>query len=178
MDKRKQKLLQKKQDDERKAKENNPAFKYINYSKLDFPSLIRLDAMNDYSAVDDKLEKLWVEISILEEQIELKQKVDVELTLGKTTLKTSDGSRLMNVSELKTQRRIADITAYQSKSNIEKILTDMIQLVGIELSEGKYILTDEEHNEIAMSVVNRVAKSGIKLFQSNRDSLIKKLKSF
>jgi hypothetical protein len=176
MDKRKQQVLAKKQEKEQKAKENNPAFKYINYSKLDFPSLIRQDAMNDFSAVDDKLEKLWVEVSLLEEQIELRTKLEMDIASGKTNMMASDGRRLMSMSELKTQRRIADLTAYQSKSNIEKILTDMIQMVGIEIGENEYILTEEEHNAIAMSVVDRVAKSGIRLFQSNRQMLIKKLK--
>jgi hypothetical protein len=176
MDKRKQNLLAKKQEQEHKAKENNPAYKYINYSKLDFPGLIRQDSMNDYGVVDDKLEKLWVEISLLEEQVELRTQMDMDIQLGKTTMKDSSGTRLLSLSELKTQRRIADLTAYQSKSNIEKILTDMIQLVGIPIGEGKYILTEEEHNEIGMTVVSRIAKSGIKLFQSNRPLLLQKLK--
>jgi hypothetical protein len=176
MDKRKHQSLVKKQEKEQKAKELNPAFQYINYSKLEFPSLIRQDALKDFSLVDDKLEKLWVEVSILEEQTELKTRLDLEIKSGKTTLRTSDGSRLMNLSELKTQRRMCDLTAYQSKANIEKILTEMIQLVGIDVGEGEKILTEEEHNQIAMTVVNRVAKSGIKLFQSNRGLLINKLK--
>lgn len=176
MDLKKKKMLEKKQEQQRKEKENNPAYKYINYSTLDFPSLLRNDAINDYSAVDDKLEKLWVEVSLLEEQVRLRDQLVKEISDNNITIKISDGSRLMSIGEAMTQVRIADLTAYQSKSNIEKILTDMIQLVGIPLQNDKFILTEEEHNQIAMTVIKRVEKQGVFLFQSNRESLLNKLK--
>jgi hypothetical protein len=176
MDKRKQKMLAQKQDKDRKEKEQNPAFKYINYSALPFPSLLREHTLNDYGLIDDKLEKIWVECQIIEEQRDIQTRISLDLQQNTSSLYASDGLRKLSESELKTQYRIADVTAWQSKANIEKTLIDMINFVGVPMGDGKLLLTEEEHNEIAQLVIERVRKSGIRLFNTNKDKLIRKLK--
>lgn len=174
MDKRKQKRLEEQQKKERAEKEKNPAFQYVNYSELEFPRILRAHSMNDYAMVDDKLEKLWIECRILEEQMDLRTKLSADIVNGKTDMMTSDGTRLMSVSELRTQVRIADLTAWTSKGNIEKLLIDMIKMVGIEVNDG-FLLTEVEHNAIAQTVIARVKRAGIELFGSNKAQLIAKL---
>lgn len=176
MDKRKQRRIAKKQKEKKKEVENNPAYRYINFSKLEFPSIMRDKAMNDYGMVDDKLEKLYTEVCILEEQMSLKEQLLADAESGKTERYTPDGKRLMNIGELKTQARICDLTAWQSKLNIEKTIEDMMRFIGVETEPGKFMMTEEEHSDVSMSVVKRVAKTGIKLFKSNKNMLISKIK--
>lgn len=174
MDKRKQKRLEDQQKKDRAQKEKNPSFQYVNYSELEFPRILRAHTMNDYAMIDDKLEKLWIECRILEEQMDLRVKLSEDIKVGKTDMFTSDGNRLMSHSELRTQIRIADLTAWTSKGNIERILIEMISMVGIETGDG-FLLTETEHNTIAQTVINRVKRAGIDIFGSNKAQLIAKL---
>jgi hypothetical protein len=177
MDKRKEKLAQRKVAAKQKEVENNPSYKYMNESQLDFPKLLRADVYNDHSAVDTRLEKLYLELCIIEEQIALQQKINLELSTGVITMNTPDGRRLMTRSEMLTQARICEATTWQSKQNIEKELQDLMKFIGIPFAVGDgQMLTEEEHNDIAMAVITRIGKLGLGIFRSNKPTLIRKIK--
>ena len=175
------KRIQKKQEriiaEKQKARSENPAYQYINNSDKEFPKQLREDLISENNKVDDKLAKLYIELSIIDEQRHLQQDILRELSQGVITRKTPDGRRVMSEGEMKTQSRICETTIWQSKSNIEQTLQELIQFVGVQvLGTDRVLLTEQEHSDVAMMVIDRAKKQDVLLFASNKASLIEKIK--
>jgi hypothetical protein len=148
----------------------------MNSKEFEFPQLLLHDLLNQNSKIDNRLEKLYMEASIIAEQRSIQDRLRVELSVNNITMMTPDGRRLMTQSEVMTQIRICDATAWQSKQNIEKLLEELVQFVGVKAAgSDSVLLSDKEHNDLAMGLIKKCAKNGINLFQSNRTSLIKKM---
>lgn len=178
MDKRKEIQEQRRAEKEQKQLEEKPFYQYINSDTLEFPKLIRESYLYSADKIDNKLEKLNLEISIIEEQRHLQTRIERELKDNKITISTPDGGRLADIGEVKTMSRIAEATIWQSKQNVEKILTDLMGFIKIPVPTkvGVYLLTDDEHNELGMNVAKRLAKSDVQIFTSNKEKLFKQIK--
>lgn len=171
--------MQKKVEKQRKEQENKPSFQYMNNGNLEFPKRLKDEILGEYGLVDDKLESIWLELNIIEEQRQIQKDIASQLKAGKIEMKTPDGGRLAYESELLTMNRIADATIWQSKQKLEKVIREMISYVGVSvpMSKDKYLLTEQEHNDMAMSVIARAEKSGVKLFAPNKAELLERIKA-
>lgn len=177
MDKRKQIINQRKVEQQRKEQEEKPSYKYMNRADLEFPQRLKDDVLADYGTVDDKLENIWLELSIIEEQRKLQIDIKKQLDSGKIEMKTPDGGRLAYESELLTMYRIGDATVWQSKQKIEKLIKELISFVGVSIPmSNKPLLSEQEHNDMAMSAIARAKKSGVDLFASNKEKLFNQIK--
>lgn len=178
MDKKKQNRVKRMQEKQQKEMQDNPAYQYMNNMTLDFPKRYLKDTLADHGKVDNALEKIHIELSIIEEQRLLQQKTKEDIEAGKTEQMTPDGRRIMTKSELLTQLRICDVTIWQSKINVEKHIEDMIKFVGIrpDPTSDKIILTQEEHSAVAMDAIARAERSGVQLFASNKERLMALIK--
>lgn len=170
-------MIQRKIEEEQRQLEKNPAHQYVN-GDLPFPQLLRLSSLNDYGVIDNHLYKIGIELAIMEEQDLLQSNIKTQIESGVSTMMTPEGARLMTKSELLTQYRMCDVTKWVSKGKIEKELQDMIKFIGVQTpQQSKPMMTPEEHNELAIAVVQRASKYGIRLFDSNKDVLIAKIKN-
>ena len=170
--------LRKQAEEQRKEQENTPMFNYLNHSSLPFPQILKEDMLNDNAKIDNILKKIDIEMKIIEEQQQVISRCSAELLNGKTEQKTPDGSRLMNKSELLTLARVADVTIWQSKSNVEQKIQELMKFVDVPIIGSQAVLLSmNEHNDIAMAVIDKAQRLGVLLFGSNKAKILESIKA-
>lgn len=172
------KKIQKQIDKRQKELENNPAYRYMSSNDHEFPKMFREDMLAEYGDVNNIMKKIEIETYIIEEQRKLQAEMRDQLQT-EITSKTPDGKRLMSVSDVLAQIRMCESQIWQSKITIEKKLHELTKFVGITvpLQDEVYLLTEKEHNDFAMYIVNRLLKSNVKLFKASKADILEGMKA-